>query len=74
MARNDALKVPLVNPGHALVERRSIRCTECVPDESLLPDSRASGSVDLAHQLCEKASGGVDVSARVLLSSWQVEQ
>jgi hypothetical protein len=74
VARNNALKVPFVNSSHALVESRSIRCTERIPDESLLPDSRASCSVDLAHQLCEDTSGRVNISTRVLLHSRQVEQ
>jgi hypothetical protein len=74
VARDDALKVPFVNSSHALVEGRSIRRAQCIPDESLLPDSRTSCSVDLAHQLCKNTSSRVNISTRVLLYSRQVEQ
>jgi hypothetical protein len=74
VTRNDTLKVPFVDSGHTLVEGRSVRCTECIPDKSLLPDSCTSRSVDFAHQLCEYASGRVNISTRVLFCGWQVEQ
>jgi hypothetical protein len=74
VARNNTLKVPFVDSCHALVEGGSIRGTECIPDEPLLPDSGTSRIVDLAHQLCEDTSGGVNISTRVLLCSGQIEQ
>lgn len=74
VAGNDALKVPLVNSSHALVECRSVGRTQSVPDKSLLPDSRASRGVDLAHQLGENTSRGTGISTRVLLCSRQIEQ
>jgi hypothetical protein len=74
VTRDNTLKVPFVNSSHALVKGRPIRRTECIPDESLLPDSRTSRIVDLAHQLCENTSGRVNISTRVLLRSRQIEQ
>lgn len=38
MAGNDALKVPLADPGHALRESRAVPLTRPIPDCTLLPN------------------------------------
>lgn len=74
MTANDAVKIPLVNRRHALVESRSVRRTKGVPDEPLLPDCRTSSVVDLAHQLGKDAGRRINIGTRILLRGRQIEQ
>lgn len=55
VARDDAVKIPLLDPCHTLVEGRSVTRAECIPDEPLLPDCIATGVVDVVHKLGQEA-------------------
>lgn len=57
VARYQAIKVPRVNPGHALVEAATIRGAEPVPDQPLLPFGGSFSGLKGAEKLGESSRG-----------------
>lgn len=73
VARDDAVKIPLLDLCHALVKGRSVFCG-LKPECALLPCRRSVGVHDADKELGEDTCRGIFAALAELLGRWKVEE
>lgn len=73
MTRHNALKIPLINPRHALVEALPVPRTRTIPNNSLLPLRVPSRTLQRAEDLGEYSRRSVYTGLAELLGGRQIE-
>ncbi len=74
MARNQALKIPLIYPRHTMRKPHTITCTNSIPDQTLLSKGRAPRVRQGTKHFSEDARCCAFARLAELLCSWQVEE
>lgn len=70
---DDALKIPVVDPGNRLGEALSVARAGSIPNSALLPDCTSFRTLQRTKDLGQDPSGRVDTGLAVLLGSREVE-